>query len=175
MPIMGSLVMDPSTKMFSAQICGNCSQPRSTAEQKAAVPERWQLHFSLVVNFNHRCRKPTAKSVFPAPQSVALSVSQRRWLYSLNVTYCLGRWAKLVSLQKCQTSHKQRSRSVKDGRGKEEKKTKKMRQLKEKTHNWTKKKFCQNLKWGEKKHRWRQTWANAGMKWVWELKLNSVK
>lgn len=158
MPIMGSLVMDPSTKMFSAQICGNCSQPRSTAEQKAAVPERWQLHFSLVVNFNHRCRKPTAKSVFPAPQSVALSVSQRRWLYSLNVTYCLGRWAKLVSLQKCQTSHKQRSRSVKDGRGKEEKKTKKW-------DNWRKKPTIEQKKnsvrtWNEGKKT--QMVANMG-------------
>lgn len=150
MPIMGSLVIDPSTKMFSAQIRGNCSQPRSNSEQKAAVLERWQLHFALVVNFNHRCRKPTAKSVFPALQSVALSVSQRRWLYSLNVTYCLGRWARLVSLQKCQTSHKQRSRSVKDGRGKEEKKDKKMRQLKEKTHNWTKKKSVRTWNEGKK-------------------------
>lgn len=167
MPIMGSLVMDPSTKMFSAQICGNCSQPRSTAEQKAAVLERWQLHFALVVNFNHRCRKPTAKSVFPAPQSVALSVSQRRWLYSLNVTYCLGRWAKLVSLQKCQTSHKQRSRSVKDGRGKEEKKDKKMRQLKEKTHNWTKKNSVRTWNEGKKntdggKHGRMQEWNEFG-------------
>lgn len=158
MHIMGSLVMDPSTKMFSAQVRGNCSQPRSNVEQKAAVLERWQLHFALVVNFNHRCRKLTAKSVFPALQSVALSVSQKRWLCSLNVTYCLGRWARLVSLQKCQTSHMQRSRSVKDGRGKEEKKDKNW-------DNWTKnptieqKKTCQNLK-GGKKHRWWQTWAN---------------
>lgn len=174
MLIMGSLVMNPSMKMFSAQIRGNCAQPRSNAEQKAVVLERWQLHFGLVVNFNHRCRKPTAKSVFPALQSVTLSVSQRRWLYSLNVTYCLGRWARLVSLQKCQTSHKQSSRSMKDGRGKEEQKDKKMRQLKEKPHNWTKRNLSE-LEMRGKKHRWWQTWANAGMKWVLELKLNSVK
>lgn len=166
MSIMGSLVMDPSMKMFSAQIRSNCSQPRSNAEQKAAVLERWQLHFALVVNFNHRCRKPTAKSVFPALQSVALSVSQRRWLYSLNVTYCLGRWARLVSLQKWQTSHKQRSRSMKDGRGKEEKKDKKW-------DNWRKKPTIEQkrnlseLEMREKntdggKHGWMQEWNEFG-------------
>lgn len=167
MPIMGSLVMNPSMKMFSAEIRGNCSQPRSNAEQKAVVLERWQLHFALVVNFNHRCRKPTAKSVFPALQSVALSVSQRRWLYSLNVTYCLGRWARLVSLQKCQTSHKQSSRSVKDGRGKGEKKDKKMRQLKEKKPTIEQKRNLSELEMREKntdggKHGQMQEWNEFG-------------
>lgn len=173
MPIMGSLVMDPSTKMFSAQIRGNCSQPRSNAAQKAAVLERWQLHFELVINFNHCCGKPTAKSVFPALRVVCitetLAVLIKCYLLSWQVSEA-GFPAKVSDKSQAEIPIRERW-----ARKERKKRQKKMRQLKEKNPQLNKKEICQNLKWGKKTHRWWQTWANAGMKWVWELKLNSVK